>query len=243
MVQIFWHIFTQVWLKQSIPDGRVFSYTYNANPLTRAGGNQVTRIVDNVSYTLTYDSNNYLVKIHKTGTNPEIVTGQYFYDGDGNRIKTIVDGKTTYYIGNYYEKIVGETTTIKKYYYSGGVRVAMSENENLPLYFVTDHLGSTTKLINIDGTEYSNMEYLSWGSDKVTPPDIGTSFKYTGQRQAEAGLYFYNARWYDPKIGRFIQADSIIPEPGNPLAWDRYAYGYNNPVKYTDPTGHKVIYL
>jgi RHS repeat-associated protein len=122
---------------------------------------------------------------------------------------------------------------------TGGVRVAMSENENLPLYFVTDHLGSTTKLINTDGTEYSDMEYLSWGSDKLTPPDIGTSFKYTGQRQAEAGLYFYNTRWYDPKIGRFIQADSIIPESGNPLAWDRYAYTLNNPINNNDPSGHQ----
>jgi hypothetical protein len=53
-------------------------------------------------------------------------------------------------------------------------------------------------------------------------------------------LYFYNARWYDPEVGRFIQADTIIPEPGNPLAWDRYAYGYNNPVNRIDPSGHKV---
>jgi RHS repeat-associated protein len=120
---------------------------------------------------------------------------------------------------------------------TGGVRVAMEDDENVR-YFVTDHLGSTTKLINTDGSEYSEMDYLAWGSDNLTPPDIGTSFKYTGQRQAEAGLYFYNARWYDPKIGRFIQADSIIPEPGNPQAWDRYAYANNNPLYYTDPSGH-----
>jgi RHS repeat-associated protein len=105
---------------------------------------------------------------------------------------------------------------------------------------VTDHLGSTTKLINTDGTEYSDMEYLAWGSDRLTPPGIGTSFKYTGQRQAEAGLYYYNARWYDPLTGRFIQADSIIPAPSNPLAWDRYAYGMNSPINYTDPSGHKA---
>jgi RHS repeat-associated protein len=200
--------------------------------------------VNGVTYTLIYDAENRLYMINETGTNPEVVTGEYVYDGDGNRIKTIVDGKTTYYIGNYYEKIVeGNNTTIKKYYYSGGVRVAMSEKINEGMdnirYFVTDHLGSTTKLINTDDSEYSEMDYLAWGSDKLTPPDIGASFKYTGQRQAEAGLYFYNARWYDPQIGRFIQADTKIPEPGNPLAWDRYAYGYNNSIKITDPSGHK----
>jgi RHS repeat-associated protein len=105
----------------------------------------------------------------------------------------------------------------------------MSDNGDVR-YFVIDHLGSTTKMINADGSEYSDNEdyleikYTSWGLDQPNTPDLGTSFKYTGQRQAEAGLYFYNARWYDPKTGRFIQADTIIPEPGNPQAWDRYAY-------------------
>jgi RHS repeat-associated protein len=119
-------------------------------------------------------------------------------------------------------------------------------------YFVTDHLGRTpiergqaTKMINSNGTTFPNgtnfeIKYYSWGADQPDIPVLGTSFKYTGQRQAEAGLYFYNARWYDPQLGRFIQADTIIPEPGNPLAWDRYAYANNNPLYYTDPSGHKV---
>jgi hypothetical protein len=52
------------------------------------------------------------------------------------------------------------------------------------------------------------------------------------------GIYYYRARWYDPAIGRFMQADTIVPEAGNPLALDRYAYSYNNPLKYTDPSGN-----
>jgi hypothetical protein len=46
------------------------------------------------------------------------------------------------------------------------------------------------------------------------------------------------ARWYDAEIGHFISADTIIPEPGNALAIDRFAYAYNNPLKYTDPSGN-----
>jgi hypothetical protein len=46
------------------------------------------------------------------------------------------------------------------------------------------------------------------------------------------------ARYYDPVIGRFIQADTIVPEPGNPQALNRYAYVYNSPLKYADPSGH-----
>ena len=51
---------------------------------------------------------------------------------------------------------------------------------------------------------------------------------------------YYNARWYDPALGRFTQADTLIPGAGNPLAWDRYAYVNDNPLRYRDPSGHCV---
>jgi hypothetical protein len=54
-------------------------------------------------------------------------------------------------------------------------------------------------------------------------------------------LYFYNARYYDPALGRFVQADTVVPAPGNPQALNRYAYALNNPLRYTDPTGHDVM--
>ncbi|MFP4345125.1 MAG: RHS repeat-associated core domain-containing protein, partial [Anaerolineales bacterium] len=47
-----------------------------------------------------------------------------------------------------------------------------------------------------------------------------------------------NARYYDPALGRFISADTIVPDPANPQSLNRYAYVYNNPLKYTDPSGH-----
>ena len=50
-------------------------------------------------------------------------------------------------------------------------------------------------------------------------------------------MYYYRARWYDASIGKFIQADSIVPAPGNPQSLNRYAYVYNNPLRYTDPSG------
>jgi len=70
-------------------------------------------------------------------------------------------------------------------------------------------------------------------------PRFRAEYDYTGQRWEEAiGLYDYDARWYDPELGRFIQPDSVVPEPGNSQALIRYAYGLNNPVRYVDPTGH-----
>jgi len=66
------------------------------------------------------------------------------------------------------------------------------------------------------------------------PTDKG----FTGQRLDATGLMFYNARYYDSAIGRFISADTTGPDAGNPQVLNRYAYTGNNPLKYTDPSGH-----
>ena len=47
------------------------------------------------------------------------------------------------------------------------------------------------------------------------------------------------ARFYDPLLGRFLSADTIVPEPGNPQSLNRYSYVYNSPLMYNDPTGHQ----
>lgn len=54
----------------------------------------------------------------------------------------------------------------------------------------------------------------------------------------DQGLVHMNARLYDPEVGRFASPDSIVPDASNPLAFNRYAYVYNNPALMTDPSGH-----
>ncbi|MCP4125985.1 MAG: RHS repeat-associated core domain-containing protein, partial [Gammaproteobacteria bacterium] len=66
-----------------------------------------------------------------------------------------------------------------------------------------------------------------------------TGYRYTGQRQEpDIGLYDYRARWYDPSLGRFLQADTIVPNPGGPQNLNRYSYVGNSPIRYNDPDGH-----
>lgn len=56
---------------------------------------------------------------------------------------------------------------------------------------------------------------------------------YTGQlAQAELGLDYYVARFYDPQTGHFTQADTLIPEPGKASAFDRYAYSNHTPAGF-----------
>jgi len=110
-------------------------------------------------------------------------------------------------------------------------------------------LGSTSMTTDATGVKISEMRYKAWGETRYTwtdapanpsPAYAMTRYQYTGQfsYEAEFGLYFYNARWYDSQLGRFAQADTIVPSPGNSQAWDRFAYTLNNPLKYTDPSGH-----
>jgi len=70
-----------------------------------------------------------------------------------------------------------------------------------------------------------------------------SAYKFTDQElDAETGLYNYDARLYDPLIGRFISADTIVPNYRNPQSLNRYRYCLNNPLIYTDPSGHAEIF-
>jgi RHS repeat-associated protein len=81
--------------------------------------------------------------------------------------------------------------------------------------------------------------YLPFGGTRWESGATPTDFQFTGQRkEAGFGLYDYNARYYDPLLGRFVSADAVVPGAGNPQALNRYAYVFNNPLKYTDPSGH-----
>jgi RHS repeat-associated protein len=102
-----------------------------------------------------------------------------------------------------------------------------------------DHLGSTAYTLSA-ATEFGEVRYKAFGATRFTSGTTPTTFRYTGQREESAlGLYYYGARWYDPALGRFIQADTIVPDPADARAYDRYAYVLNNPLRYTDPTGHQ----
>jgi RHS repeat-associated protein len=53
------------------------------------------------------------------------------------------------------------------------------------------------------------------------------------------GLLYYQSRYYNPSLNRFISADTVVGDPGNPQQLNRYSYVTNNPLRYTDPSGHQ----
>ena len=91
------------------------------------------------------------------------------------------------------------------------------------------------------GSPVEDEWYPPFGS----PPGYGTELfaerGYTGQRfDIVPELYYYGARWYDPHLGQFTQPDALVPDPLRPIAWNRYAYAYayNSPLVYADPSGY-----
>ncbi|MDO8494519.1 MAG: RHS repeat-associated core domain-containing protein [Deltaproteobacteria bacterium] len=77
----------------------------------------------------------------------------------------------------------------------------------------------------------------------LNPALKGVGPKFTSQTQDEEdGLYFYKSRYYDHVLGRFIQPDALIlADASNPQTLNSYSYVLNNPLKYTDPTGHRIF--
>jgi RHS repeat-associated protein len=119
------------------------------------------------------------------------------------------------------------------------------------MYFLhPDHLGSITMITDGNGNVVSggtfggksNIIYKPYGEiDRAnsTGPDI-SRYKFTGQEEdKEVGLMYYKARYYDPMLGRFTSADSIVSKD-DIFGMNRYMYVNGNPTKFRDPDGHKV---
>jgi RHS repeat-associated protein len=107
-------------------------------------------------------------------------------------------------------------------------------------YYHPDNLGSSQLMTDRDGDVVQQYGYTPFGKEnyKNNTLAFSVSSRYTGQTlDEETGLYYYGARYYDPELARFIQADSAIPDLEFSQAYNRYAYVYNNPLKFSDPTG------
>jgi YD repeat-containing protein len=146
-----------------------------------------------------YDAENRLVSV---------ISGEmqvsFVYDGDGQRVASLIDGAATVYIGEVFEWEV-TTGSMRRYYYAGTQRVATRLENASPVWLLGDHLGSTSVAANTDGSLLSRQGYLPWGELRFAEGGLPGRYQFTGQAsyEAEFGLYYYKARWYDPSLGRW----------------------------------------
>ena len=175
-------------------------------------------------------------------------TSAFVYDAKGSRIlKAVTAGGTTtrtLYVGAYEEQL--GSGSINYYSFGGkgvGLRRSGWPSGNGQYRLVGDHLGSTTLLVDtatpptvVQRQYHKPYGEIAW-QWKVggSLTDVG----FTGQRlDTDSGLMYYGARFYDPALGYFVSADTVSPDKSASQSRNRYAYVLNNPIRFTDPTGH-----
>ena len=123
-------------------------------------------------------------------------------------------------------------------YSYGQGRASYLNNQTGDSYnYLTNQSGSVTGLTK-DGQAVASTSYNLYGARKTSTDTTGQPFAYNGEARDDTGLDYLRARYYDSQGGTFLSEDSYPGEATAPLSQNRYSYVQNNPVNYTDPSGH-----
>ncbi|GAB4014059.1 RHS repeat-associated core domain-containing protein [Nocardioides ultimimeridianus] len=114
-----------------------------------------------------------------------------------------------------------------------GVPIEQVSSDGTTLYLQADQLGSTRVITDSTGSTVATFTYGPYGDLVAKTGTADTRMRWGGQYQDPAtGLYYLRARDYDPTTGEFLSADPLVELTGAP-----YAFGRDNPLNMTDPTG------
>ena len=158
-------------------------------------------------------------------------TTHYYYDSNNNLI-----GLTK-----------GNFTLL--FYYDSESNVTSFKYNGTMYYYVKNLQGDIVKIIDLSGKEVASYVYDTWGNIRSTTGDksIGSlnPFRYRGYvYDEETELYYLQSRYYDPFVGRFLNADVYYDtDTGSPLSTNMFAYCENNPTNKINPTGYWVVYF
>lgn len=179
-----------------------------------------------------WDAENRLVEVQQGGN----TLATFGYDGVGRRAAKSAGGTTTSFVydGVQFIEVRPAGGTMKRYFYGLGIDRPLAEATGAATnYFSADHLGSVTPVTDAAGAPTLNREYDAWGN--LLQGGAASGYAITGREwDAETNLYCCRARYYDPKTGRFLSEDPIGFEGGD---INFYAYVWNDPTDFSDPTG------
>lgn len=221
------------------------SFGYDAN------GNQTSR--SNRERDLDFDEENQLRSVDGDDDN------EYRYDAAGLRVFKEEEDDETAYVNQYFtvrnekkgtKHVFVGTSRIASKVVSGGDDKNPYPYEKDQFFFHPNPLGSTSDVTDADGKLTQHQEYFPGGETWLTESrdyDPDPSYQFAGKEfDKETGLYYFGSRYYDPRTQAWQSADPLAegylsgaPEGGvfNPDNLNSYAYGYQNPLRYTDPGG------
>jgi RHS repeat-associated protein len=202
--------------------GATLTYDNNGN-LTNDGVN-----------TYQWDARNRLVGI-SGGT-----TATFAYDALGRRTNKVIGSLTSQFLydGNDIAAEIGGSAVGAQYLRSLSIdEPFVRQTGNGTESYHTDALGSSLVLSNAQGAPGTTYNYEPFGKTTITGTSVN-GFQYTGRENDGSGLYYYRARYYQPRLQRFIAEDPI-----GFLGGDVNLYGYvgQNPVLMTDPSGQTPV--
>ena len=224
----------------------VRQYSYDAN------GNQTdvknTKTGQTESYT--YDAENRLSKVAVTDKDGKTaVIQQNRYNGEGQRIQKVEGSKTTNY---YYQDGVVSYTTDGENSQTSQNLIGTDGNILATQRYGSDHTdyllynkdiqGSSTSLVKENGSADATYQYTDFGETTINGDNkVENEVCYTGGIYDQStGLYYLNARYYNPEDGRFVTEDTYRGETNEPDTQNLYVYCADNPVNYVDPSGHWI---
>ena len=179
---------------------------------------------------------------------PDLSFAAYRYDALSRRIERDVNGVITGYVYdglNILLEYDASDTLLARYSHGQRTDQPLAVARDLDasgafeageqFFYQADHLGSVRNITDAVGIAVNAYDYDSYGRVEAIVEGIANPFTFTGREvDAESGLYFYRARYYDPATGRFLKQDPLGFAAGDP---NLYRYVLNNPVKFTDPSG------
>ena len=224
----------------------VRQYSYDAN------GNQTdvknTKTGQTESYT--YDAENRLSKVAVTDKDGKTaVIQQNRYNGEGQMIQKVEGSKTTNY---YYQDGVVSYTTDGENSQTSQNLIGTDGNILATQRYGSDHTdyllynkdiqGSSTSLVKENGSADATYQYTDFGETTINGDNkVENEVCYTGGIYDQStGLYYLNARYYNPEDGRFVTEDTYRGETNEPDTQNLYVYCADNPVNYVDPSGHWI---
>ncbi len=160
-------------------------------------------------------------------------TVRFEYDATGKLALARSAAAETYFIGRHFEIQNGAAV---RYLFAGKLRIAMIRGNQMT-FLHQDHLGSVVLTTDAGGQVRQRQGFEPFGQVSLA----GAARFQDKLWEESAQLYLHGARMYDPVLRIFISADSLVADPFDPAAYERYAFARGNPLVFTDPSGHAFV--